>query len=204
MEDLERPVHLYVKTHRKTGLKYFGRTEQDPNTYRGSGAYWTRHLESYGNDVSTMIIGTFTDRAKLRAAAMSFSAEHDIATSTEWANLLPEDGDVHGAGWEIGRDYSARVAALDAAVRRRLDGTRPDGSYRTTTPRGNDANRFQRTFLVCLPLVAIAITVFFSQQQNFPADQWWLFLLLGLMTPLGWLPAAGVAWIVTRLSDSDR
>lgn len=29
------PIYLYVKTHRKTGLKYFGKTVKDPLTYKG-------------------------------------------------------------------------------------------------------------------------------------------------------------------------
>lgn len=117
MTDLPKPVHLYVKTHSHTGLKYFGRTVDDPQTYRGSGAYWTRHLDTYGSDVSTHVLGTYTDEASLTAAAQQYSAAHGVSTSTEYANLLGEDGGASGEGWAPGADHSARIAALDAAVR---------------------------------------------------------------------------------------
>ena len=40
--------YLYVKTHRITGLKYLGKTKQDPYKYRGSGVYWTSHIKKHG------------------------------------------------------------------------------------------------------------------------------------------------------------
>ena len=53
-------ITLYVKTHRVTGLKYFGKTvKPDPYRYRGSGTYWLRHLRKHGYDVETKIVGTF-------------------------------------------------------------------------------------------------------------------------------------------------
>lgn len=120
MRDLDKPVHLYVKKHNWTGLKYFGRTTEDPYDYRGSGAYWTRHLAKYGNDVTTKVIGTYTDSNQLRLAAQSFSAKKNITSSTKWANLLGEDGGVSGEGWLPSTDHHRRIAALDAAVERRL------------------------------------------------------------------------------------
>ena len=46
------PIYtLYVKTHNKTGLKYLGRTTQDPYKYKGSGTYWRSHLKKHGNRV---------------------------------------------------------------------------------------------------------------------------------------------------------
>lgn len=120
MATLPHPVHLYVKKHKRTGLKYFGRTTADPYTYKGSGAYWVRHLASYGDDVSTRVVGTYTDSKDLEAAARAFSAEHNIVESTKWANLLPEDGSPSGEGWSQLTDFRSQVDALDAAVERRL------------------------------------------------------------------------------------
>jgi len=116
MSDLEKPVHLYEKTHNQTGLKYFGRTVEDPHAYRGSGEYWTRHLDAYGDDVSTKIVGTFTDPEALKSAAEAYSTTNQVMTSTNYANLLSEDGGVSGAGWKPGTDHSERIAALDTAV----------------------------------------------------------------------------------------
>ncbi len=119
MADLDRPVHLYVKTHNVTGLKYFGRTAENPETYPGSGAFWRRHLAEYGDNVTTEVVGTYTDGASLRAACESFSTENDVVNSVEWANLIPEFG-MPGEGWQPGHDYSEAVAALNEATIRRI------------------------------------------------------------------------------------
>jgi hypothetical protein len=43
---LFKPTTLYVKTHNITGLKYFGKTTNDPFKYKGSGKYWLDHLKN--------------------------------------------------------------------------------------------------------------------------------------------------------------
>jgi len=86
---------LYIKTHNATGLKYFGKTNRDPYTYKGSGTYWKRHLKIHGNDVTTEIyaqIDEITETNLLTTTALKFSEEHDIVESTGWANLMVEDG----------------------------------------------------------------------------------------------------------------
>lgn len=90
-------ITLYVKTHNKTGLKYFGKTIQDPFSYSGSGIVWTRHLAKYGNDISTVIIGQFENIDECSKVALQFSSENDIVKSKEWANLIPENGMIGGA-----------------------------------------------------------------------------------------------------------
>lgn len=119
MTTLEKPVHLYVKTHNETGLKYFGRTTSDPTTYAGSGTFWLNHLVEHGDNVTTEIVGTYTDEGSLRSAAESFTSEHDIVNSVEWANLIPEAG-MPGEGWKPGQDYSDAVDALRSAAIRRI------------------------------------------------------------------------------------
>ena len=47
-----KPTYLYVKTHNITGLKYFGKTTNDPYTYYGSGKYWLLHLKKHGYNIS--------------------------------------------------------------------------------------------------------------------------------------------------------
>ena len=200
---LHQPVHLYVKTHRMTGLKYFGRTVEDPYSYLGSGAYWIRHIARYGNDVSTRVIGTFTDEAQLRAVAKSFSVEHDIATSTDWANLLPEDGDVAGDGWTAGHDHSAQIAALDAAVRRRLEKKRQEERQKRQEEGQKRQEEGQKkgdltamTFVVCLALISLASGIYW-QSNSTPGDgyadgfepiQFFLGAGVVLVSPLGWIP----------------
>lgn len=86
-------TYLYVKTHEKTGLKYFGKTSKpNPEKYPGSGKYWRRHLNKHGYEFSTEIIGTYENESELVEAALSFSEEHDIVNSKEWANQIPENG----------------------------------------------------------------------------------------------------------------
>lgn len=88
-----KPTYLYIKTHNKTGLKYFGKTtSKDPYTYPGSGTYWSRHLKEHGVDISTEILGYYEDKEFCISEAINFSETNDIVNSTEWANLIPENG----------------------------------------------------------------------------------------------------------------
>jgi hypothetical protein len=88
-----KPTYLYIKTHNKTGLKYFGKTTQDPFAYKGSGKYWIRHLKVHGNDVSTEVYGVYTNNDECLTAARCFSEENDIVQSADWANLVIESLD---------------------------------------------------------------------------------------------------------------
>ena len=83
---------LYIKQHNQTGLKYFGKTMNDPYLYKGSGKYWLRHLKKHGNDVSTTWAVPFEDKQELVDFALRFSEENNITESKEWANLRPENG----------------------------------------------------------------------------------------------------------------
>jgi hypothetical protein len=87
-----KPTFLYIKTHNTTGLKYFGKTVSNRKQYRGSGTYWIRHLKKYGNDVSTEIVGYFTDEIWCMLFALEFSIINDIVNSKKWANLMLENG----------------------------------------------------------------------------------------------------------------
>lgn len=89
-----KPTYLYIKTHNITGLKYFGKTTKpDPHKYKGSGLYWLKHLKIHGNNVTTEIVGYYTDKKDCFEAADKFSKENDIVESNEWANLVPESGE---------------------------------------------------------------------------------------------------------------
>jgi len=86
-------IFLYIKTHNKTGFKYFGKTIQDPFKYKGSGTWWMRHLKKYGNDVSTEILGEYEDKEEAKKVAVEFSNRNNIVESKEWANLKIEELD---------------------------------------------------------------------------------------------------------------
>lgn len=97
-------IYLYVKTHNQTGLKYFGKTtKKDPHKYKGSGKYWSKHLNVHGNDVCTEIVGIFQSNKECSEFAINFSKEHNIVESKDWANLRMENG-VDGA--PIGNSFS--------------------------------------------------------------------------------------------------
>ena len=96
-------TYLYVKQHRVTGLKYFGKTtHQDPYKYIGSGLYWSAHLIKHGNDVETLHVWSFENAQECSQFAIEFSHANNITESTEWANLKDEngqDGGFHGYRW---------------------------------------------------------------------------------------------------------
>lgn len=89
-----KPTWLYVKQHSITGLKYFGKTTcSNPIKYLGSGKYWTNHLNKHDKRyVVTLWSYQFVDKTELFNFAIAFSELYDIVNSTEWANLVIEDG----------------------------------------------------------------------------------------------------------------
>ena len=86
------PTWLYIKQHNVTGLKYFGKTIQDPYTYGGSGTRWKNHLCIHGDDVTTVWCQLFDTKESLVNYALAFSSENNIVESKDWANLKPENG----------------------------------------------------------------------------------------------------------------
>ena len=97
-------IYLYIKTHNKTGLKYLGKTVQDPFTYKGSGKRWINHIKKHGNDVTTEIVGTYETIDDLRSDSIIISEKYNIVNSEQWANLRPETGDGGDTSKHI--DYS--------------------------------------------------------------------------------------------------
>ena len=93
LENKFAPTYLYIKTHRVTGLKYFGKTiRKKPAVYKGSGTDWRDHLQMYGNNVNTEIYGFYTDINECKNAALEFSIKHNIVESPLWANKTLENG----------------------------------------------------------------------------------------------------------------
>lgn len=96
--------YLYIKTHNKTGLKYLGKTIQDPHKYKGSGKRWKNHIKKHGNDVTTKIVGVFETIEDLIKFSVPLSEELNIVDSSEWANIRIESGDGGDTSQHI--DYS--------------------------------------------------------------------------------------------------
>ena len=88
-----KPTTLYIKRHSVTGKLYFGKTTKNVLNYNGSGKRWLYHIRKYGkNHVETLWYETFLDKDDLIAYALKFSADNNIVESTDWLNLIPENG----------------------------------------------------------------------------------------------------------------
>ena len=86
-------IYLYVKTHRKTGLKYLGKTSaKNPHAYKGSGVYWRSHLSKHGNDVETTILKECQTNHEVTQWGLYYSNLWNVVSSDEWANLTEESG----------------------------------------------------------------------------------------------------------------
>lgn len=88
------PTYLYIKQHTATGLKYFGKTVQNPYTYKGSGKYWKKHIKKHGVDkvITCLVLGPYTNESQIEKDALLFSDSMGIVGSKEWANLVNENG----------------------------------------------------------------------------------------------------------------
>jgi hypothetical protein len=93
-------IHLYIKQHSKTGLKYFGKTTKNPYLYLGSGKLWLNHIKKHGRElVETIQVWQFDSQEEATKFALQFSRENNIVESNHWANLINEnakDGWVNG------------------------------------------------------------------------------------------------------------
>ena len=83
---------LYIKKHKGTGLKYFGRTTQEVYSYPGSGTYWKNHCNKYGWDIETTDVFYFETQEECTEFALKFSKDNNIVESKDWANMMEEDG----------------------------------------------------------------------------------------------------------------
>ena len=84
--------HLYVKTHKKTGLKYLGQTKRDPFQYSGSGHRWTKHINIHGEEIDTQILQKCYTKSALKEWGLYYSKLWSVVESKQWANLRPEEG----------------------------------------------------------------------------------------------------------------
>ena len=87
-------IYLYVKQCQHCGLRYFGKTiNADIEKYLGSGKYWLNHIKSHGtNFVITEKVWYFNNQQDATEFALEFSKQNQIVESSQWANLIPEDG----------------------------------------------------------------------------------------------------------------
>ena len=101
--------HLYVKTHRSTGMKYLGYTsKEDPYLYRGSGIYWNHYLDKHGNECDTEILLTTSLKEEITKTGTYYSNLWNIVESNKWANLKPETG--AGGAYEFTSEDRKKVS----------------------------------------------------------------------------------------------
>ena len=107
------PTYLYIKQHSVTGIKYFGKTTQDPYQYKGSGKYWKNHINKHGKEfVETIWLSEpYTNKDLLSEFALFFSEEYDIVKSDKWANLNPENGLDGGQSGPRSDETKAKISA---------------------------------------------------------------------------------------------
>lgn len=85
-------IYLYVKTHTKTGIKYFGKTEQNPYLYEGSGKKWKKLLKEQGSEHQTEVVFSSNDLNEIRKFAEEYSEKNDIVNDSNFANMIEESG----------------------------------------------------------------------------------------------------------------
>jgi hypothetical protein len=98
-------IYIYVKTHKKTGLKYLGKTSSsNPHKYLGSGVYWRAHLEKHGNEHDTDILQECYSKEDVKHWGTYYSVLWNVVEAKDaqgnkiWANLKPETGDGGASG----------------------------------------------------------------------------------------------------------
>jgi len=106
------PIYLYVKTHRKTGLKYLGKTvHKNPHTYPGSGRRWRAHLDKHGYDYDTEILFESESKEEIKEKGLYYSRLWNIVESDKWANLKEEacDGGAFPRTPELNKRVSEKL-----------------------------------------------------------------------------------------------
>ena len=116
---------LYLKTHNLTGKKYLGQTVRDPFTYKGSGTLWRRHLEIYGNDVTTEVLFESDNKKEFTSVAIDYSKKLNVVTSKKFLNLIDENGGLMGGTANPNYKDGALVGQYDnPEIRKRVDKVR--------------------------------------------------------------------------------
>jgi predicted RNA-binding Zn-ribbon protein involved in translation (DUF1610 family) len=113
-----KPTRLCVKE--LNGLKYFCKTVRtNIQKYSGSGVRWTNHVKKYGKEnINTVWVSDwFHCPHHLQDFALAFSEYNQIVESSEWANLIPENGLTGNIGSKKG--HMAGISKPKSATHRK-------------------------------------------------------------------------------------
>jgi hypothetical protein len=87
-------IYLYLKES-PNGLKYIGKTINNPHEYMGSGIVWKNHIKKHKLsklDIKTTILFQSDDTTLFKEEAIKYSKLYNIVDSNEFANLTEEQG----------------------------------------------------------------------------------------------------------------
>lgn len=113
MIEMFPPTYLYIKQHSVTGLKYLGKTINNPYKYNGSGKYWSKHIKKHGKEhVKTLWCKLFTDKEEISKIALALSEMYDIVDSLYWANMKLENG-LDGLDSKSAKKYTKGIPKSD-------------------------------------------------------------------------------------------
>ena len=111
------PTYLYIKQHKITGKLYFGKTTRNPTKYKGSGKHWKSHINKHGKHIETLWYCLYTDEQTIKESALSFSQLWNIVESSEWLNLIEEDG-LHGGDTSKSDNYQKYIPLMSEKYKR--------------------------------------------------------------------------------------
>jgi hypothetical protein len=115
-------TYIYIKES-PFGLKYLGKTINDPYEYKGSGKIWKLHLKKHNikpNEIKTTILCETTDIDELKELGLYYSNLYGVVNSKDWANLKPEEGD--GGDVSMFRKYTTHSDTTKNKIKNTLLG----------------------------------------------------------------------------------
>lgn len=130
---LIKATRLYIKRHKVTGLKYFGKSTSNLiESYNGSGKYWKTHIAKHGKEHVEHIWNSdwFYDKEEIKEFALAFSELFNIVESNEWANLIAENG-LDGGDVSNFREYLPFTEEQKAKLRKPRPNARKPKSAKT-------------------------------------------------------------------------
>ncbi len=119
-------MQLYLREHRKTGMKYLGYSNdavQREKTYTLDSTVWGKHLQEFGVDFSTKILLETDDQELLTKTAIAYSIANQIWDNPKFANQQLENarpGHVKAEFWSKEMIRTHQENAKDPVIRKKM------------------------------------------------------------------------------------